>query len=206
MIPERKKLYLRRVDKMDKRYYFRRNRSISAVLTIPFLLSTALLTSCGARPVEPETNQSDEIQSPREEANKDLSAEEKLLELEMIGYANAVDAFIEIDTQSVREKIANGERFYLYIGRSTCQWCRKLAPSLQYASSKREVDIYYLDSTDTQTDNDLSSFRKEYAIETVPDVILFSESDAPVHLDIDITADDMNEEMESALERPSKAH
>lgn len=156
--------------------------------------------------MEPETNQSDEIQSPREEANKDLSAEEKLLELEMIGYANAVDAFIEIDTQSVREKIANGERFYLYIGRSTCQWCRKLAPSLQYASSKREVDIYYLDSTDTQTDSDLSSFRKEYAIETVPDVILFSESDAPVHLDIDITADDMNEEMESALERPSKAH
>lgn len=124
----------------------------------------------------------------------------------MIGYANAVDAFIEIDTQSVREKIANGERFYLYIGRSTCQWCRKLAPSLQYASSKREVDIYYLDSTDTQTDSDLSSFRKEYAIETVPDVILFSESDAPVHLDIDITADDMNEEMESALEQPSKAH
>lgn len=156
--------------------------------------------------MEPETNQSDEIQSPREEANKDLSAEEKLLELEMIGYANAVDAFIEIDTQSVREKIANGERFYLYIGRSTCQWCRKLAPSLQYASSKREVDIYYLDSTDTQTDSDLSSFRKEYAIETVPDVILFSESDAPVHLDIDITADDMNEEMESALEQPSKAH
>ena len=156
--------------------------------------------------MEPETNQSDEIQSPREEANKDLSAEEKLLELEMIGYANAVDAFIEIDTQSVREKIANGERFYLYIGRSPCQWCRKLAPSLQYASSKREVDIYYLDSTDTQTDSDLSSFRKEYAIETVPDVILFSESDAPVHLDIDITADDMNEEMESALERPSKAH
>lgn len=156
--------------------------------------------------MEPETNQGDEIQSPREEANKDLSAEEKLLELEMIGYANAVDAFIEIDTQSVREKIANGERFYLYIGRSTCQWCRKLAPSLQYASSKREVDIYYLDSTDTQTDSDLSSFRKEYAIETVPDVILFSESDAPVHLDIDITADDMNEEMESALERPSKAH
>lgn len=156
--------------------------------------------------MEPEANQSDEIQSPREEANKDLSAEEKLLELEMIGYANAVDAFIEIDTQSVREKIANGERFYLYIGRSTCQWCRKLAPSLQYASSKREVDIYYLDSTDTQTDSDLSSFRKEYAIETVPDVILFSESDAPVHLDIDITADDMNEEMESALEQPSKAH
>lgn len=156
--------------------------------------------------MEPETNQSDEIQSPREEANKDLSAEEKLLELEMIGYANAVDAFIEIDTQSVREKIANGERFYLYIGRPTCQWCRKLAPSLQYASSKREVDIYYLDSTDTQTDSDLSSFRKEYAIKTVPDVILFSESDAPVHLDIDITADDMNEEMESALERPSKAH
>lgn len=148
-------------------------------------------------------NQNESQQAPQTNNNEEESPEKKLLDLEMIGYANAVNDFIKIDALSARSMIANGEYFYLYVGRMTCQWCRKLAPSLQYASSERGIEIYYLDSSETDTDGDLSSFRDDYAIETVPAVILFDENGISTRLDINIDADDMNDEVGSVLDKLS---
>lgn len=170
------------------------------LLAFPFIAS---ITSCSEYREEQLANESDKTQIEREEKEGNRNSEDGLLELEIIGYTNAVSNFIEVDTEGVREKIANGDCFYLYTGRLTCQWCRRLAPSLYDVSREKDIDIYYLDSSNTETDNDLASFRDEYAIETVPSVIFFDSERSATELNIDVNAENMRLEIEKALTQRS---
>ena len=95
------------------------------------------------------------------------------LEMELIAYEYATQKFINATTDSVAAKIKSNESFVLYIGRETCQWCRKLVPILGRITDEKEIAIYYLDSTNSETDEELSNFREKYGIKTVPAIIKF---------------------------------
>ena len=104
---------------------------------------------------------------------KPNEANNQKLDDELIAYEYATQKFINATTDSVAAKIKSNESFVLYIGRETCQWCRKLVPILGRITDEKEIAIYYLDSTNSETDEELSNFREKYGIKTVPAIIKF---------------------------------
>ncbi|HAP15513.1 MAG TPA: hypothetical protein DCR07_05330 [Lactococcus sp.] len=109
-----------------------------------------------------------------------------ILEMELVAYSYAVSTFDEVTVEEVENKIERNDKFLLYVGRETCEWCRKIAPVLSQVSQKKDIDIYYLDSADTESDLTLKTFREVYGIETVPVVIDFSSNGKYHFLEYDL--------------------
>ena len=91
-----------------------------------------------------------------------------------LDYKEMVNKFINVDINDINKLQENGEEFYLYTGRETCPHCKIFVPKLYEAIKERKVDIYYLDSENTDIDIALKQFRNSYSINTVPDFRLFS--------------------------------
>lgn len=111
------------------------------------------------------------------------------LEMELISYIHSVRTFTSLSTEEVNLKLNNKEDFILYIGRATCQWCRKVAPALSYISSENNLDIFYLNSENTESNSELQEFRNNYGISTVPAIIVFSSQGNYNLIDFDATSD-----------------
>lgn len=150
----------------------------------------SMLSKTGNSPTNAETQESDPA----------TSSEDGLLELELIGYVNAVESFNCSSVDELRTMIDNKENFFLYVGRPTCEWCRKVAPSLQSAFTELGVDLYYLDSTNTESDSDIQSFRESFEITEVPALLKFEQGYAK-KLEINLLSDDMNDEIISLVEK-----
>lgn len=140
-------------------------------------------------------------QKREEHGEPGFDSSDGLLKLELIGYANAIERYNELDVNGINEKKSASDSFILFVGRPTCEWYRKLALSLQQVTDDKKATVFYLDSTNTETDADLASFREDYGIETAPDVILFDGDGKANHLDIDIHAENMNNEVRNAFDR-----
>lgn len=183
---------------MRKRPICRNRRYLCYMAT--FLLALLLGISVSGRAEKEEDRSADGSTRQIEEGSAEFSPEGGLLKLELIGYANAVESFIGLTVGEVSSKISAGEEFLLFVGRPTCEWCRKLAPSLQEVSESRGMTVFYLDSTDTETDSDLANFRNLYDIPTVPAVILFKADGSIIKLDIDPKSNNMNDEINSSFD------
>lgn len=95
------------------------------------------------------------------------------LEMDVIAYLHATKKFIPISVDGINQKIRNGDAFVLYIGRITCPSCRKIVPALERFSTSNRVEIYYLDSEDTNINPTVKKFRDEHGISVVPSIIKF---------------------------------
>lgn len=100
--------------------------------------------------------------------------ETDMLEMELIAYYHSVNTFTTISLEDLNKKLNNNEAFYLYVGRATCPWCRKIAPILSQVAESNHLNIYYLDSEGTNNNPELKKFRKKYNIKTVPAILVFS--------------------------------
>ncbi len=47
------------------------------------------------------------------------------LEMEILAYRHTELSFTKISAEEVNDKIENGNCFFLYTGRITCQYCKK---------------------------------------------------------------------------------
>ncbi len=112
---------------------------------------------------------------------------------------NAISNFSELTVEETNSKISAGADFLLFVGRPTCEWCRKLAPSLQEVSADKGLEIFYLDSTNTETDSELSNFRALYDIPTVPAIIHFKENGTFTKIDLDLESDNIVDELSSLI-------
>lgn len=135
----------------------------------------------------------------------DDQPEDGLLELELIGYANAIKSFSSITIDDFLVKINDKERFFLFVGRPTCEWCRKIAPALQNTFSELNVSLYYLDSTHTETNETLRNFRYSFGITEVPAVLMF-ENGAARQLEIDLMGDDIYNNVYTTVKRELAQH
>lgn len=104
-------------------------------------------------------------------------------------YNNSVIGFTKADVKSIKNKLDNNDSFFLYIGRSTCPWCRKLISLLRDLSIKQEIEIFYLDSQDTETNAELKEFRNRYGVKYVPSILFFDKNKEYKKVDFDITVE-----------------
>ena len=127
-------------------------------------------------------SQTTQTLSEGEEINSDT------LEMELMGYAYAIDHFTSVDVDDVRGLIESEDVHYIFLGRATCQWCRKLAMPLYEAGQETTTEIYYLDTTNSSNDPELLAFRETYAITTVPALLKCGSSCLEL-LSIDLSLD-----------------
>ena len=161
------------------------------------LLALALMVACHSG--DQVQNKGFDSENAGSETNEPEMHADGLLELELIGYTNAIRSFTEIDTPCANEKIDSNEEFFIFVGRATCEWCRKVAPSLQEAASDIGVEMFYLDSTDSESDELLADFRARYEVETVPTVLHFRHEGGYVNLDMDVTSDTLRDDLMKLL-------
>lgn len=127
------------------------------------------------------------------------SDEDERLQRELAAYDKAAAGFIGIGASEVAAKEDAGKDFYLYIGRPTCRWCRRLLPSMAQVFADRGVDLYYLDSTNTDADEALAAFRDRYGVKTVPTVFHFTGAGVPLRLEVDLELDE--DDLRTALDK-----
>lgn len=175
---------------------------ILTAITLALIAAYPIGDGSSTGPVGNDIDSNDRLPS---EADDEWDAEGGLLKIELIGYSKAVQGFIELNAESASEKIESGDGFYLYVGRPTCQWCRIIAPTLQEVSEDLAIDMYYLDSSNTDFDKSISAFREKYDIETVPAVIYFDPSEGSRPIEIDLAAEDIQGEIRSKLDIAEKS-
>lgn len=126
-------------------------------------------------------------------ASASLTSSDESLDKELLNYIKGISTFSAVNVADAKQMISNNQRFILYTGRATCEWCRKLVPTLCTVAQNKNLTIYYLDSENTTTDDSLQTFRNSYGIDTVPSVICFYDDSQYYSLKLDITSDDFSD-------------
>lgn len=123
------------------------------------------------------------------------------LEMEILAYRHAELSFLRLTAEEVNDKIENGDHFFLYTGRITCQYCRKIVPILNKVIKDNNIELYYLDSENTKEDIILSNFRDTYGIKTVPSIIYFIGKDDYHTFELNMSEDDESEIEKSLMQQ-----
>lgn len=87
-------------------------------------------------------------------------------------YKKQVGSFIKVKAQDIEQLIESDENIILYIGRETCPACRDFVPILYDYSNNNDINVYYLDSTETDKDKELKKFRDDNNIMYVPSLMI----------------------------------
>jgi predicted bacteriocin transport accessory protein len=98
-------------------------------------------------------------------------------------YELAVENFKLITPNEILEKNKDGDDFFLYIGKSTCPYCKIFAPKLKIASENNNLDIFYLDVSDENQES-LRTVLKNYKITYVPFLIYFENDNSRSYFEI----------------------
>jgi len=130
-----------------------------------------------------------EVSHPKDKDTSSLATSQgaSTLEMELMAYSYAISTFDEVTVKEIENKIEERDAFFLYVGRATCEWCRKLAPVLSQISTERNITIYYLDSTNTESDEDIKNFRETHGVKNVPAVLEFSSNGTYAILEYDLS-------------------
>lgn len=107
-------------------------------------------------------------------------------------YQKLVADFKTIRVTEVPNLIKNQEKTLIYIGRETCPACVEFVPILSSAVKKTNIPIYYLDSTQSKTDEDFMRFKQTYGVIQVPTLMFINKGEARL-LDIGKTESDLIE-------------
>lgn len=98
------------------------------------------------------------------------------LEMEIIAYAHAIKKFTQVSIDELNLKLNKDDSFFIYVGRVTCPDCRKIVPTLSNISLENEIEMFYLDSEETESNVAIKEFRNKYKISSVPTIIYFYDS------------------------------
>lgn len=110
-----------------------------------------------------------ELSKPR----SSLTQEEKLAKKELqeiSAYEKVIQNFESIPAQKIIDQTIP-KPIFIYFGRKTCPFCRKHVPILNNVKQRTDSKILYIDTEDTQTDDNLKEVRGMYDISTVPSLI-----------------------------------
>ncbi|WP_066874023.1 conjugal transfer protein TraF [Clostridium mediterraneense] len=101
---------------------------------------------------------------------------------EQNNYEENIKLFKKVLSTEANELLSNEELAVVYIGRSTCPYCRKFSKTLSGLANKIATPIYYVES-DNFSDEGISSFREQYNIVTVPGLIISKNGKIEVRCD-----------------------
>lgn len=100
-------------------------------------------------------------------------------------YEQTVSNFVELTAKQVEERLENGEKTILYIGKPVCPFCQKFVPKLDNVRAQSDLTIHYLNSLHTPTDAEIKALRDRMEVPLVPQVVTIDGPNAFTNLNID---------------------
>lgn len=97
-------------------------------------------------------------------------------------YEEDVALFKKVLSTEADQLLSNESLAIVYIGRSTCPYCRKFAKKLSNLCNDIDSTIYYVESDNTY-DLEIQAFRDKYSIPTVPGFIVNKNGNITVRCD-----------------------
>ncbi len=110
------------------------------------------------------------------------------MDQEQQNYHDTVSNFIELTAEDVADRLANGDKTILFIGKPTCPYCRKFVPKLNNVREENNLTIYYLNSLETKTNPQIQALRDKMDVPLVPQVVTLDGKDQFTNLKIDSSA------------------
>lgn len=99
-------------------------------------------------------------------------------------YRKSVNSFQRVNAQDIHEKFDQGDGFFVYVGRETCQYCRAFAPKLSKAAKNAKVKVYYLDVENVKANDKEDQFLKDVKLKYIPAVFYIDSDSTPCSLKI----------------------
>lgn len=100
-------------------------------------------------------------------------------------YEQTVSNFVELTAKEVEERLVNGEKTILYIGKPVCPFCQKFVPKLDNVRANNGLTIHYLNSINTLSDPEIKNLRDKMDVPLVPQVVTITGPGEFTNLGID---------------------
>ncbi|HER5543219.1 TPA: thioredoxin [Streptococcus pyogenes] len=106
-------------------------------------------------------------------------------------FEKIVANFIPSSVAEVTSAIASGKDMIVFLGRSSCPYCRRFAPKLAQAATDNQKDVYFVDSENAADAAELAAFRENYQLVTVPALLVSYDQHQRAVCDSSLTPDDI---------------
>ncbi|ERL21605.1 thioredoxin [Streptococcus pyogenes] len=106
-------------------------------------------------------------------------------------FEEIVANFIPSSVAEVTSAIASGKDMIVFLGRSSCPYCRRFAPKLAQVATDNQKDVYFVDSENAADAAELAAFRENYQLVTVPALLVSYDHRQRVVCDSSLTPDDI---------------
>ncbi|WP_136295470.1 thioredoxin domain-containing protein [Streptococcus pyogenes] len=106
-------------------------------------------------------------------------------------FEEIVANFIPSSVAEVTSAIASDKDMIVFLGRSSCPYCRRFAPKLAQVATDNQKDVYFVDSENAADAAELAAFRENYQLVTVPALLVSYDQHQRAVCDSSLTPDDI---------------
>lgn len=103
-------------------------------------------------------------------------------------FEKVIAAFEKITVDQAQAMIEAGDPCVIFIGKSSCPFCRRFAPKLEEARQQLGVPIAFLNSEEDAT---VRGFRDDHHIQTVPGLLVAQSGSVRVVCDSSLTVEEI---------------